>query len=378
MKFLIATKGISNFKNVRDTKIMYYLLVNQKVEDSLRLSDLAYELTDMGGYDRYLEEWKAQYIKDYVAKEKERIAQMKKEHKEKVAKEKQLAKEQKKKYVTQKVTFPKATPPVNEIDGGDFNYEWIPLESMLHPYAAGDVDACLRIHNKLDAIGSKPEYQHLKELYSGHYTELSYALAKIEATGVAMDMEYNQKLIDAYTAEEERLVQEMRKFPEVQAIEEEHLQLYQRGVEEMAIPKAQRDEEIAKLRDKYKKKLVFSPNSPDDKKKVLFEHTGLKLPYNKEYLVDSAYEDGIPEEEIEWYHYKTDKTVLNYIVDNCEELKPLAELLLTHSLVKTRKQSFTYKLRNMADPKGLVHGGFNPTGTSTSRLSSQNPRLHIM
>jgi DNA polymerase I-like protein with 3'-5' exonuclease and polymerase domains/uracil-DNA glycosylase len=399
IRFLRLTRNINVFNNNRDTKVMYYLLINQEVEGSLQLSDMAYELTDMGGYDKPLDDFKKQYVSNYVAKLKQDIEQMKadykaqvtqlkEEYKEKVAQEKELARAEGRKSqhtsipkpdIPPKPEFPTVEPPKNEVDGGDFNYEWIPLFSFLSPYASGDVDACLRIHNKLDAIGLKPENARLRELYTGHYADLTNVLAKIEANGVKMDVKYNDILVEAYTEEEERILQEMRKFPEVQQLEAEHLALYQRGVEEMAIPKAMRDGEVAKLRDKYKKKLIFNPNSSDDKKKVLFEYTGIKLPYNKEYLVDSATEDGIPEDEIEWYHYKTDtKAVLPYLVKNHPEVKELAELLLTHSLVKTRKQNFTYKLRAMVDPEGKLHGGFNPTGTATSRLSSSDPNLQQM
>lgn len=375
IRFLRLTKGFTKFANNRDTMTLYYLLVNQDVESSLRLSDLAYELTDMGGYDRPLEEFKEQYIKDFIAREKVRIEQMKEDHKRKVAEEKALAKAEGRKYVAEKRTFPKAEPPTNEVDGGDFNYEWIPLLAMLSPYASGDVDVCLRIYNKLDAIGSKPENTRLRALYTSHYPDLISVLAKIEANGVKMDKEYNEELTEAYIVEEERLVEELRKFPEVQQLELEHRTLYERGLAEWAIPKADRDLEVAKLRDKYKEKLKFNPNSPDDKKRLLFDILGITLPYNREYLIESAVEDNIPESEIEWFHYKTNKTALDYIKSNFEHAAPIAELLLTHSLVKTRKQGFTYKLRNMCDPEGFLHGGFNPTGTATTRLSSQSPNL---
>lgn len=370
---------------------MYYLLVNQEVESSLHLSDLSYELTDMGGYDKPLEDWKKQYVIDYVANMKAKVAAMKEDYKkaraeatarykEEVAAERVRAKEEGRKPnpipkpSVPKPDYPKVEPPKNEVDGGDFNYEWIPLETFLAPYASGDVDACLRIHNRLDEMGKKPEFARIRQLYVKDYPELTNVLAKIEANGVKMDMDYNQNLIEAYTKEEDRILQEIRKFPEVQQLEAEHLALYQRGVEEMAKPKSERDPDIAKLRDKYKKKLVFNPNSADDKRKVLFEYTGNKLPYNKEFLTKSAFEDGIPEDEVQWYHYSADKGALEYVKLNFPEQKELAELLLTHSLVKTRKQNFTYKLRDMVDPQGLLHGGFNPTGTSTSRLSSSEPK----
>ena len=364
-KFLRLTKGFKVFKNIRDTKNMYYLLVTQEVDDSLKLSDLAYELTDMGGYDKPLEDFKKQYVIDYIAKKKQEIAEMKAEYKRQVEEEKRRAKEEgRKPRKIPKPEYPSAAPPVNEVDGSDFNYEWIPLFEFLSPYASGDVDCCLRIHNKLDAIGIKPENAKLRALYSSHYTCLKSVLAGIESTGVKVDLDYNATLIDEYTNEEERIRQEMRKFPEVQQVEAEHLALYQRGLEECAKPVDERDPVIAKLRDKYKNKLEFNPNSSSDKQKALFKYTGHRLPYNKEFVVESALNDNIPEEELEWYHYKTDKGALNYIVQHIPESKELADLLLTHSLVKTRKQNFTYKLRERVDPEGRIHGGFNSEGTA--------------
>ncbi|QEG04202.1 DNA polymerase 2 [Bacillus phage BC-T25] len=407
IRFLRLTKGFKTFKNHRDTKVMYYLLVNQAVDSSLKLSDLAYELTDMGGYDKALEDFKTQYVEEYIANLKAKVDQMKLDYKIQCANSKEKhqanvkeARERMKElrkgnptYATQeeyiqlkeiadkkhvnppKPDYPAVEAPKNPIDGTDFCYEWIPLFSMLSPYASGDVDACLRIYNQLEIRGQRPENRRVRELYTGHYTELTNYLAMIEANGVKMDVAYNDILIEAYTAEERRLVEEMRKFPEVKQLEEEHLELYQRGLAEMAVPKAQRNEAIADLRNKYKDKLEFNPNSGEDKQKVLFEYTGHRPPFNKEYLVDSVMEDNIPEEEIEWYHYKTNKTTLNYIVKEFESSKELAELLLTHSLVKTRKQNFTYKLRALIDPEARIHGGFNPTGTETTRLSSSKPNL---
>ncbi|QIA28545.1 DNA polymerase family A [Phage f2b1] len=393
IRFLRLTKGFKKFNNHRDTKVMYYLLINQNVEKSLRLSDMAYELTDMGGYDRALEVFKKDYLDQKLQEDKERIEQMKLEHKQYVAKlkaehqllmqqEKQIAKQEGRRPVITKLdipkkTFPSATTPRNEVDGGNFNYEWIPLVSMLSPYASGDVDCCLRIHNHLDLLGQKPENAAIRVLYTNHYPQLTDTLAAIEANGVMMNTEYTQGLADAYEKEERRIVEVMRQYPEVKQLEEEILKLYQIGLEEFAKPVKDRDPDVVKLRNKYKdeEERIFNPNSSDQKKKVLFKYTGNKLPFNKTFLVDSAVDDNIPEEEIDWIHYKADKTALEYISEHFEETKELADWLLTHSLVKTRKQNFTYKLLAMVDAQGKLHGGFNPTGTETSRLSSSDPNL---
>jgi len=140
-----------------------------------------------------------------------------------------------------------------------------------------------------------------------------------------------------------------------------------------------RDTEIAKLRDKYKDEAdrEFNPNSSDDKQKVMFKYTGIKLPFNREHLVDSAVENNLEEDEIEWYHYKSNSANMKYIAQHYPEMKELAELLVEFSLVKTRKQNFTYKFLSMVDHNDILHGSFNSEGTETSRLSSANPKVML-
>ncbi|AIF72018.1 DNA polymerase [Bacillus phage Riley] len=444
MKFLRLTRNITRFKNNRDTKTMYYLLVNQDVKGSLRLSDLTYEFTDMGGYDKALEDYKKQYIEDYKAKEKARIDKEKLDWKLKCDAEreqasnkikemkadinatikelrselkvvnktikklekdeqplteflagrpdyltnrieelKQLRDRQAQEWKYEKPETPKwdeVKAPVNEIDGGDFNYEWIPLWEMLSPYASGDVDACLRIYNQLAARCTKKGLEKLQDLYTGHYPELVNVLAKIEATGIKTDIPYIKSLVEAYTKEENRLIALMRKFPEIKKLKEEKEELYRKGLEEKMKPVKFRDTEIAKLRDKYKDEAdrEFNPNSSDDKQKVMFKYTGIKLPFNREHLVDSAVENNLEEDEIEWYHYKSNSANMKYIAQHYPEMKELAELLVEFSLVKTRKQNFTYKFLSMVDHNDILHGSFNSEGTETSRLSSANPNMQNM
>ncbi|UNA01550.1 thymidylate synthase [Bacillus phage vB_BcgM] len=444
MKFLRLTRNIHRFKNNRDTKTMYYLLVNQDVKGSLRLSDLTYEFTDMGGYDKALEDFKKDYIEAYKAKEKARIEKQKAEWKatcdaerdaaSKAIKEmkadinaaikelrselkvvektiKKLNKEEqplteflagRPDYLTNRIEELKAlrdrqaqewkyvkpdTPkwdevkaPVNEIDGGDFNYEWIPLWEMLSPYASGDVDVCLRIYTQLAARCTKKGLQKIEDLYKGHYPELVNVLAKIEATGIKTDVPYIKSLVEAYTKEENRLIALMRKFPEIRQLEDEKDELYRMGLEEKMKPVKFRDAEVAKLRDKYKDEedRRFNPNSSDDKQKVMFKYTGIKLPFNREHLVDSAVEDNLEEHEIEWFHYKSNSANMKYISQHYPEMKELADLLVEFSLVKTRKQNFTYKFLGMVDHNDILHGSFNSEGTETSRLSSANPNMQNM
>lgn len=398
IRFLINTKGFVDFNNNRDTKIGYYLVVAQKVDSSKKLSDLAFELTDMGGYDAPLEEFKKEYTAKYIADKVAEIDQLKKEAKEKIeadfklatAEYKQTVKEYKAlgkptrglvKPVKEKMpSFPNKSQIklVNEIDGGDFNYDWIPLEIM-HPYASGDTDCCLRIHNEL--LRRIEEHPKMLVQWTQFYPNATRALARIEATGIAVDKEYAKELEEKYTQEEQRLITEIRKIPEVQELEEEHMALYKAGLAEWQKPKAERDEAIAKLRDKYKitpteNNVNFSPSSSVHKGKLLYKIMGLTLPYDKESIKDKPFDNGVPEHELTWADYKTDKHALGYIAENYPQAKEIANLLLEYSKVNTLKNNFAKKLPTLVSNKdGKVHGSFNSTGTETTRLSSNNPNM---
>lgn len=397
IRFLMNTKGFAYFENNRDTLIGYYLIVAQKIESSKRLSDLAYELTDMGGYDNPLEDYKKKYKEDYIARKKAEIDELKAsekarvekeyklaqaKYKEEVAKAKKLGKSTKSilKPVKEKVVVPSKTEvkTVNEIDGGDFNYDWIPLEIM-HPYASGDTDCCLRIYNVL--YQRIAPHEKILALWTDFYPKLTRTLAHLEAEGIFVDKEYAKVLEKVYAEEEERLIEELRKFPAVKELEAEHMALYKAGLEEWKKPKSERDEEVAKLRDKYKisdkeNKVKFNPGSAVHKGKVLYKILGLTLPYDKESIKEKPFDNGVPENELTWEDYKTDKHALGYIAEHDEDAKELAEMLLEYSKVNTLKNNFAQKLPLLASNKdGKVHGSFKITGTETSRLSSKEPNM---
>lgn len=391
IRFLRSTRGMRVFKKNRDTKVGYYLAVTQKLEASFKLSDLAYEMTDMGGYDKALEEYKKKYKQETLEANKAEIDVEKEAEKTRIATEyteataeykatmQELKKEKKSTLhlsppVKEKIkTFPKAEARKNEVDGGDFNYEWIPLE-LLHPYASGDVDCCLRIHNKLIKIIEQNEQMHFQ--FTEFYPQLISALATVESNGIMADRDYMEFINKEYTKKEEELIEEMRELEPVKQLEEEHLLLYETGLEEWTKPKADRDPEVAKLKDSYKKKLKFNPNSSDDKGKVLYRILGITLPYGKETIKQGAFDSGKPEREIEWSDYKADTNALDYIIQNYPEGVEIAKLMAEHSKVRTLKNNFTAKLLNFISNKDhRVHGSFNATGTETTRLSSNNPNM---
>ncbi|MCC9083809.1 hypothetical protein LOS22_15405 [Enterococcus faecium] len=92
--------------------IGYYLIVAQKIESSKRLSDLAYELTDMGGYDNPLEDYKKKYKEDYIARKKAEIDELKASEKARVEKEHKLAQAKYKEEVAKAKKLGKSTKSI--------------------------------------------------------------------------------------------------------------------------------------------------------------------------------------------------------------------------------------------------------------------------
>lgn len=395
IRFLMSTKGMRRFEQHRDTMVGYWMAVTQKLEDSFRLSDLAFELTDMGGYDDPLEQYKKEDIKRRQALAKEQEKEIKEQHKkdrdlvykQALAEYEQLVKESKETGERVTVSKPKksdfAIEPVdpseitvetvNPYDGGNYNYEWFPLKVM-HPYASGDSDACRRIHNKLiEIIKESPK---MYNLFTDFYPRLTRTLARVESNGIAVNKDYMELINEKYTLEEERLLEEVRKLEPVKQLEEEHQALYLEGCKEFSKPPKERDKDIADLRNKYKgEKAQFNPNSADHKGRVFYDILGIRLPYSKESIKESAFDAGVPEDQLTWADYKTDKFALGHIVEHEPEGRELADLLLQHSKVKTLKNNFTSKLLKLISNKtGRIHGSYKITGTSTSRLSSKNPK----
>jgi DNA polymerase I-like protein with 3'-5' exonuclease and polymerase domains len=399
MKWLMLTSPVQVFNNCRDTKTMYYLAVVQKLEASFKLSDLAYEFTDMGGYDQPLDDYKKQYKKDKLDEFLAERDKAKKEATLKINEEYKLASEDYKLQVAeyksldkdQKKRTPKPVKPKkgampkfptkasfklhNEVNPAeDFNYEWIPLK-VLHPYASGDVDCCLRIYNNL--IERVKITTSMYKLATEFYPKLARALARIEANGIRLDVEYTKQLEKDYFAEADRLTAEIREFPAVKQVESIKEQLYEIGVTEFAKPVKERDTDIVKLRSKYKDKTQFNPTSPEDKGRLMFSVLKAQVPYDKNNLKEKSFEAGIKEDDLTWEDYKTDKHVLGYLVDEgaTKEIKELSQRLLNISKVVTLRNGFTTKLLLIRSGKDRIHGGYSETGTETSRLNSTNPNL---
>ncbi|WBF82205.1 DNA polymerase I [Mammaliicoccus virus vB_MscM-PMS2] len=446
IKFLMLAHDFKILESNQDTKVGWYLAVTQEQAESLRLSNLAYEATDMGGYDKPLENFKVWYktvLLKFLEKELSSIITKnkdiaKKQHNvnktdydkwisEQIDPNKQVElDEQEKRFgvtsidkqymdlglYTEKVNLnmlmdnenfknvieqsseymtlseqakrftlnnalsqinehKKATNVRNEIDGGDFNYDWFPLE-LMHPYASGDTDCCRRIYCDIrDRIKDRPK---AIRLLTHDYPRLTRTLAKIEYNGMYVNSEYAKSNDDNYKEELANITKQINEHWSAQEVINEKNKLYMLAVEDFNNNKPKdRDKELLKIRNKYKHRVIdFNPKSGDDKGKLFFDVLGIELPFQKEFLKDKPFQDGKKEKDLVWSDYKTDKKVIEYITEHYPEHKDIMELFLAYSSLSTRQSTFTSML--VENPvNNYVHPTYNSTGTETGRLSSRNP-----
>jgi DNA polymerase I-like protein with 3'-5' exonuclease and polymerase domains len=418
--FMLATGHAKelDFVNVVDTLTGHYLEISQDKKTSRHLSDLAFSLTSIGGYDKPLEEYKTWLVKlinkaiMYVRKanraNKDDTVLLGKDNLSNFLEGADLTyldkygfnTDEVKDWVFNKVLIPvvnrfyrdkvvKATMDLanistsNVFSGGNFSYEWIPMEIMYY-YAAGDADATLRVHNKLlQLIREDPLNKdgRIEDLYLNFYPKLVHALACIQNHGMQVDDAYLTKITRIYADKAEELNNDIRKLPAVKDFEEYQLGLYNEGVKEFAKPPKERDKTIFGYRAKFKDdKYKFSASRANDIATILYKNLGYALPYGKDFIKDTVWKKNKPEEQIIWSDYKTNKVALDYVNSQAKEAgdkdtEDLTKMLAKFSIVNKISSSFTDSLREYTDDTMKLHGHFSAVGTETSRLSSSQINL---
>ena len=375
--FLMSTWGFKAFSNTQDTIVAYWLTVSQEVDDSFRLSDLSFYYTNMGDYDRPLEEFKVKYVKDYNDAEAERVKKEKAEQKEIL---KAYAKENKVTQAEAKTILGLETPVknklTNEIDGSNFNYEWIPMD-MLAEYASGDTDVTLQIYIAL--MKQVNEDARWVYLMTDFYPRLIVSLATMQHNGLAVDRNYLKQSLNKYEEDKEYYINIIQENPSVQEVVNEWQDLYEMGLEEYTKPVKERDKDIADLKNKYKKKLDegFKPSSAKDKQWLLYKVIGVRPPLEKDYLTTSAQSKNFDKEAPTWEDFKTNKETIEWVADNHPEHAEVCNSLLGYIKANTISNTFIKSFLdriNRETSDGLIHGTFNPVGTATGRLSSSQPK----
>lgn len=151
------------FYDWHDNMLCHYLLNENEPHD---LKYLIMKYTDMGDYDKELEDFKRQYCKTHGIKL------------------------------------------------GDFSYEYIPFDIMT-PYAGGDADGTLRLFNKFYPIIQK----YFEKPYKDIMLRGTQFLMEIENTGVPFSKEYLDKANQTFSNEIFELNEKLYEYPEVREFE---------------------------------------------------------------------------------------------------------------------------------------------------------------
>lgn len=236
-----------------DTMLAHYLGVSEEA-GSQGLKAMAWEFTDMGGYDNDLDEYRS--------------------------------------------TLPKAI---------QYNYDYIPWE-ILRRYAAADVDCAFRMKDILyPIIYGNPKWKVLMDEF---LMPASIALRDIEIGGMFMNPGVAAMYKQSYQAERDRIVNKLYQFPEVLELEREGRDKWAERVAIQQIPKKLRTPEEAQKFEDYKryKDYTFNFGSQAQLKELLFNRLGLvtsvrtkknELSCSKDALKEMAKQHELPEIMIE-------------------------------------------------------------------------------
>lgn len=250
IKWLDASLDIKVANFCFDTMLAHYLCISEE-QGTQGLKGLAWEFTDMGGYDNALDEFKQ-------------------------------------------------TLPADVRN----NYDYIPW-SILSDYAVADVDCSLRLWEIFyPKIQNNPKWALLM---SDFLMPASYALKKLEIDGIVMSDTTIQEFSKVYPEERERIQKQLESYPEVLEIERDRMQKFQIREEIKKIKKADRTEEQQALfveygKPKYKNP-KFSWTSTAQLRELLFDKlqltTSVKtdkgdLSTNEESLIEMSEQHELP------------------------------------------------------------------------------------
>lgn len=221
IKFLEAVLGIKVNNFNFDTQIAHYLAVSEE-RGTQGLKSLAWEYTNMGGYDNALDDYK------------------------------------------------KSLPTSKQ-----GNYENIPWD-ILKEYAICDTDCTLRLYYIFQPlIEENPKW---KIVMYDILMPASYTLKDVETNGMLFDVELGEKYLKEYAEEAERIQQALEEFPEVLEIVEDRKKKWMYREELKKIPKKDRtEEENIKFKEyaKYKNP-EFNWSSVNQLRELFFDKLNLE------------------------------------------------------------------------------------------------------
>ncbi|MNW28082.1 DNA polymerase I [compost metagenome] len=220
MRWLLAKYGIDVKNFWFDPLLAHYVSVSEE-QGGHGLKALAWEHTDMGGYDNELDEYKK-----------------------------------------------------NLPESVRNNYDNIPWH-ILREYAAADVDCTMRlIPVFLPLIEGNPKW---KEAYEFLFLGGSYAMRDIECNGIRLSEEKLTEFLKVFPDRIKKIEEDLRQYPEVVQIEREKLKMFEIRQLEMKKPKDERDPEIVKW-IKWKN-FSFNFGSVAQLRELLFDRLGLDTPF---------------------------------------------------------------------------------------------------
>lgn len=230
---------VSNF--CFDTLLAHYIAVSEE-QGYQGLKGLAWEYTDMGGYDNDLDEYKD--------------------------------------------TLP---------EGDRNNYDNIPWD-ILSQYAGADADCTFRLLTIFKPlIDENPKWVRLMNEI---LIPASYELGNMESSGMYYDVELSEQYKIAYQCEIKRLQDKLESYPEVLEIEREKQELYaKRQALLKSVPNKERtpeQKEFVKSTAKYKD-YKFNWNSVVQLQELLFDRLQLETTYKTEKGKPSTSEDALIE-----------------------------------------------------------------------------------
>lgn len=262
-----------------------------------------------------------------------------------------------------------------------------PLEPLCK-YGGLDTDCTFRLCIFLEAkLIQKGMYNILRNLYM----PASKLLTEVEANGLYLDREFNQKLLSEYKPKIEAAKQTIYDLPRVKKFQqkynqqriEAYLEKIQNEIDKMDPddPKDKRkidnrEKKIANVRagifsNKAERSLIaqINLNSPNDLPALMYSKDGLKLPiiaYTQKDYKDtdqpSTAEDTLVELRLTIKDPNNPKAIF---LDKLLELRGLEKMYKTYILGWSEK----------VQDDDCLHGRFLLHGTTSGRLSSQEPNM---
>ena len=308
-----------------DTLLAHYTAITEE-KGTHGLKILAWQFTDMGGYDDPLDEYK------------------------------------------------QAHPEADPERGG--NYGEIPLDT-LWKYAAADADCTFRLYEEF-----YPKVEdEFKDLFYNIVMPATNALGYIESTGAPIDMQWLKHCQTEYPRLLNETLDRLREFPEVLRLEKiltkqakkkkqaervkrfktradaiAELRVSDPGKAEKAWARLQVDVAKAKQKPVAVVPTVYNPKSPVQNKMLLFEIMGLK-----------------PTKKSKGGGWSTDKEVLKDLYGMAKH--PIIQNLGKFIKMKTLYSMFVDGLDAKLCRDGRLRGHHLVFGTETGRLSMSDPNL---